>query len=120
MSNLTRSRWRNQLLSVWMLLACLAVPGPAVAAPAARVMTSEGRVSGVEQDGVRQFLGIPYAAPPTGERRWTLPQAPARRRGVLAADHFRDACPQVVRYNLTEASEAEDCLYLNKIGRAHV
>ena len=80
---------------------------------ASKAMTSEGIVSGVQYDGVIQYLGIPYAQAPTGERRWTLPHPPVRRHGTLRADHFRDACPQVSRYNLTEASDAEDCLYLN-------
>ncbi|ATE64540.1 carboxylesterase/lipase family protein [Rhizorhabdus dicambivorans] len=35
--------------------------------------TSSGRVRGIGDGRVRRFLGIPYAASPTGERRFALP-----------------------------------------------
>ena len=37
------------------------------------VKTDSGRLSGAEKDGVKSFLGIPYAAPPTGDLRWRAP-----------------------------------------------
>jgi len=88
-------------------LATAAPPDPYV------VTTSLGKVRGTAGAGVREFKGIPYAAAPTGERRWSSPVPPLPWRGELDATHFRAACPQVVRYGLTEASDAEDCLYLN-------
>ena len=100
------------------LLAVIAMVGFGMASAqsatrATLVHTTEGPVRGVVDAGIAQYLGIPYAAPPTGQRRWTLPAAPARHAQTLVADHFREACPQVVRFNLTEASDAEDCLFLN-------
>jgi para-nitrobenzyl esterase len=62
---------------------------------------------------VREFKGIPYATPPTGDLRWTLPQPASPWTGTLDATTYRSACPQVARYGLTEASDNEDCLYLN-------
>lgn len=77
------------------------------------VMTQDGAVRGSQGQGVREWKGIPYASAPSGDRRWALPQPPARWSGVRESTRFRSACPQVVRFELTEASDDEDCLYLN-------
>jgi para-nitrobenzyl esterase len=55
---------------------------------------------------MRQFLGIPYAAPPTGKNRWMPPQPVKCWSGNQAAMSFRGACAQ-------NANTNEDCLYLN-------
>jgi len=34
------------------------------------VQTAEGPVRGLVKDGVYEFLGIPYAAPPSAPLRW--------------------------------------------------
>jgi len=39
------------------------------------VKTEGGLVSGSNQSGLSIYLGIPYAAPPTGDLRWRPPQA---------------------------------------------
>src|SRR6202008_4240733 len=39
-------------------------------------MTSSGAVSGEQIDGVTRFLGIPYAASPTGPLRFAAPEPP--------------------------------------------
>ena len=76
------------------------------------VDTEQGSVSGVSASGMRVFRGIPYAAPPVGERRWRPPQPPADRDGVLDAAGFAAHCPQPpTPYGLESATE--DCLYLN-------
>ena len=42
------------------------------------VQTDDGPVRGIIRDGVRQFLAIPFAAPPVGHLRWRPPQRPER------------------------------------------
>ena len=38
------------------------------------VRTDHGLVRGLRMHGARQFLGIPYAAPPAGANAWRPPQ----------------------------------------------
>jgi para-nitrobenzyl esterase len=98
------------------LLAALAVSmGAAQAAP--RVTTAAGIVEGMQAEGVAVFRGLPYAAPPVGERRWRAPQAAPPWRGVRAATAFGSACPQKPGLSLEGGGDPgplnEDCLYLN-------
>jgi len=102
---------------IWLAIAALTlVIVDAQARPAADptlIATDKGVVRGVVRDGVREFKGIPYAAAPTGQLRWRLPQPAGRWTGILDASQYRSACPQVSRYGLTEASADEDCLHVN-------
>jgi len=77
------------------------------------VRTASGPVRGVIHDGLREFKGIPYAQPPVGDLRWTLPRPAKPWKDVLDATTYGGACPQVSRFGLTEASNDEDCLTLN-------
>ena len=88
-------------------LAAKTSPGPLV------VRTEGGSIRGALRDNVREFRGIPYAASTAGDQRWTLPQPPTRWNGTLDGTNFRGACPQVARFNLTEASNEENCLTVN-------
>lgn len=71
------------------------------------VATSSGMVRGASDGAVRRFLGIPYAAAPTGERRFALPVAPAKWRNVRAVQTPAPTCVQ------PDGSGQEDCLTLN-------
>jgi para-nitrobenzyl esterase len=70
-----------------------------------------------KQDGpVRAFLGIPYAAPPTGDLRWKPPAAPAKWTGVRRATEFGARCVQAPVYGdmvFRDGGPSEDCLFLN-------
>jgi len=77
--------------------------------------------SGASPD-VRVFKGLPFAAPPVGERRWRAPEPPAKWDGVRAADHFSANCMQRSANGAafppyggdrSATTMGEDCLYLN-------
>lgn len=101
---------RRRLLA---LLIGLGLAHGAIAGPVARVET--GRLEGISQGGADAFLGTPYAAPPTGERRWRPPVAAKAWRGVRRADAYAPACPQagVSMPGEPPPRTDEDCLYLN-------
>ena len=52
-----------------------------------------GRVEGAVRDGVSSFLGIPYAASPTGERRFAAPAPAAAWDGIRAGTEFGPTPP---------------------------
>ncbi|MEQ2295882.1 Neuroligin-4, X-linked [Ameca splendens] len=81
---------------------------------------------------VEQYLGIPYALAPTGERRFQPPEPPMSWPGIRNATHFAPVCPQFLedRFLLNDMlpvwftanldtvvsyvqEQSEDCLYLN-------
>ncbi|GAB3680510.1 carboxylesterase family protein [Salinisphaera aquimarina] len=74
--------------------------------------TAQGAVVGVEEDRQLSFKGVPYAAAPTGERRFALPQPAPRRSQRLAANAFGSPCPQGGG-TFGIPSTDEDCLFLN-------
>ena len=93
----------------------------ALAAPAARaqgiqsgtlITLADGQVQGHVNGAAREFLGIPYAAPPVGDLRWRPPVPNAPWGGVLDAAAFPPACAQLDSLT-SDASASEDCLYLN-------
>ncbi|MGW8483604.1 carboxylesterase/lipase family protein [Microbacterium sp. NPDC055903] len=56
---------------------------------------STGTVRGTSEDGVRRFLGIPYAAPPFGDDRFRPPRPPRVWDGVRDATRFGPTAPQL-------------------------
>ncbi len=72
-----------------------------------------GQVEGRLEGGVWEFLGIPYAAPPTGGLRWRPPRPVPPWEGVRPCKQFGDACPQPEAPWYGLGGSGEDCLYLN-------
>ncbi|XP_057401944.1 neuroligin-1 isoform X2 [Balaenoptera acutorostrata] len=103
------------------------------------VTTNFGKIRGIKKElnneilgPVIQFLGIPYAAPPTGEHRFQPPEPPSPWSDVRNATQFAPVCPQnIIDGRLPEVmlpvwftnnldvvssyvqDQSEDCLYLN-------
>lgn len=103
------------------------------------VTTNYGKLRGVKVSlpneilgPVEQYLGIPYALAPTGERRFQPPEPPMSWPGIRNATQFPPVCPQFLedRFLLNDMlpvwftanldtvvtyvqEQSEDCLYLN-------
>ncbi|XP_068403521.1 neuroligin-1 isoform X2 [Eschrichtius robustus] len=103
------------------------------------VTTNFGKIRGIKKElnndilgPVIQFLGIPYAAPPTGEHRFQPPEPPSPWSDIRNATQFAPVCPQnIIDGRLPEVmlpvwftnnldvvssyvqDQSEDCLYLN-------
>ena len=73
---------------------------------------ADGDVQGHPNGATREFLGIPYVAPPIGPLRWRPPAPPIPWQNVLQASAFGPPCAQPTSLQSTP-SETEDCLYLN-------
>jgi hypothetical protein len=58
------------------------------------VETQHGRIEGFQDAGLEVFLGIPYAAPPVGPRRFRAPEAPEPWSGVRDARQYGASAPQ--------------------------
>ena len=76
-------------------------------------------MQGVEGAGVRAFLGVPYAAAPTGQRRWRAPQAVEAWPRVRDATRLGRGCVQAIGKRAILAGGggvvvgSEDCLFAN-------
>lgn len=103
------------------------------------VTTNYGKLRGVKVTlpneilgPVEQYLGIPYALAPTGERRFQPPEPPMSWPGIRNATQFAPVCPQFLedRFLLNDMlpvwftanldtvvtyvqEQSEDCLFLN-------
>lgn len=77
-----------------------------------------GAAQGLNEDGLNAYLGLPYALPPTGNRRWQPPAPMPDWDGTRDATRFGPACPQPLRrpgsvYECDIPLKDEDCLNLN-------
>lgn len=124
---------------VWALACCVLAAAVCCRASPPVVSTRYGKLRGLRTplpggvlNPVEQFLGVPYAAPPTGERRFQPPEPPSSWPGVRDATRFAPVCPQHLderallrdmlpvwfTANLDTLAayvqdQSEDCLFLN-------
>ncbi len=93
------------LANIAILVGCSDDPGNPL-----RVELDTGVVIGLDKEGVREFLRIPYAAPPVGDLRFKPPQPPepwTEERELITPS---DPCPQGVSF---AGGGVEDCLFVN-------
>jgi para-nitrobenzyl esterase len=118
------SRAGGRRLGIAMAFALLGCGGDGaqapVADPATRRALPAGAVVGFTGDyGSHVWLGLPYAEPPVGERRWRPPVAAAPWSGAREALAFGSPCVQLpspfagVEGAAGAVVGSEDCLYLN-------
>lgn len=93
------------------------------------VETTGGTIEGFARDGLKVFLGVPFAAPPSGDRRWRAPQPVEPWQGRLETRAFGPTAPLIMPPPNAESPlqtafkvdpelgvqprPGEDCLYLN-------
>ncbi|KAM0813053.1 putative Carboxylic ester hydrolase [Seiridium cardinale] len=83
------------------------------------VVLTQGTVKGVKQSSpfpkpVETFLGIPYAAPPTGDRRFRLAEPVAPSTDVIDASKFGPIAPAKQLFTIgPKLDSSEDCLTVN-------
>ena len=103
---------RRALRIAMIVMAAIAV-SPA-AAQTAKV--DSGTLHGARTGSLLVYKGIPYAAPPTGERRWRGPAPAPHWPGVREATAFGADCIHERGEWETDRKDApmsEDCLFLN-------
>jgi len=69
-----------------------------------------GTTAGEPGKEVHAYLGIPYAAPPTGDLRWKPPQPVASWSGVRECIVPGTQAPQAPRLLPAPVETSEDCL----------
>jgi para-nitrobenzyl esterase len=78
--------------------------------PGVFVETTSGQARGIALGTLRIFRGLPYAAPPLGDRRFRRPAPVDPWPNVLEATAFGPACMQA---SWSPNGTSEDCLTLN-------
>lgn len=95
-----------------------------VAGPVAQVVDVTGGVirGNLRAEGLKEYLGIPYAAAPVGDLRWQPPAAVTPWAGERDATQFGLPCYQPgslsAFYDRSYTEMSEDCLTLNVWTRA--
>jgi para-nitrobenzyl esterase len=86
--------------------------------------TASGLVRGIDVDGIKRFLGIPYAAPTSGANRFLPPQPAVPWTGTRETYGYGSIAPQsftgpghpfaaLIDWDLHPGRMSEDCLNLN-------
>jgi len=84
---------------------------------ASTIATRLGKVRGLDDGRVKSFLGLRYAEPPTGDRRFKPPVMVSSWDGMVDATRFPNRAMQADKSspvkNPVAGALSEDCLFLN-------
>jgi para-nitrobenzyl esterase len=102
-------------LLLLLLCACGATEEATLTRAARRVVQTRcGPVAGaVDAAGGARFVGVPYAAPPVGARRFAPPAPPPPWTLPLDCTQRRRVCPQLQSFMHSFVVGDEDCLHVN-------
>jgi len=114
---------RLLILIIPLWFACTTVPKTDIL-NVNSVQLKSGKISGKASDdqAVKIFMGVPFAAPPVGDLRWKAPQPVAAWEGVRACVNPPASAIQAPpkpfmcwskEFMAPETPLSEDCLYLN-------
>ncbi|AWM33852.1 carboxylesterase/lipase family protein [Hymenobacter nivis] len=110
------------LLAIALLAGTLAATAQPIKTPTTGLQNNQVKVisgalaGSVATSGIREFKGVPYAAPPVGPRRWQAPQPVQPWANVRPATQFGPRAMQLPLFgdmNFRSNGVSEDCLYLN-------
>ncbi|MCC6987889.1 MAG: carboxylesterase family protein, partial [Acidobacteria bacterium] len=112
---------KRAALALLLFSAVLGTVAPRAAAFPEPITIDGGQITGIPAWGwnVREYRGIPYAAPPVGNLRWKPPQPVVPWQGVRAMKNFGAPCMQQEQplnggsWNRAVLPFSEDCLTLN-------
>ena len=117
MSNLTRRDFiKTTSLAALAFAAGLSLDNKAFAADDCTVKTRYGTYNGfVDKQGVKTWLGIPYAQLPVGKLRWQAPQPLQPSNKTFDAKKFGFRAVQIDdgEEGSSTTLQSEDCLTLN-------
>lgn len=109
-------------LAIALLAGTLAATAQPIKTPTTGLQNNQVKVisgalaGSVAASGIREFKGVPYAAPPVGPRRWQAPQPAQPWANVRPATQFGPRAMQLPLFgdmNFRSDGMSEDCLYLN-------
>jgi para-nitrobenzyl esterase len=128
----TQTLSRRSLLALGAAGSAFLAASPAAAKVMINVQTTSGPVLGGYVNGAAHFLGLPYAAPPVGERRFAPPGPAPTWTETFSARAYGRTAMQMPSPSATEPTselgkalqvvfpsrkdvemQSEDCLYLN-------
>ncbi|KAL7928996.1 Alpha/Beta hydrolase protein [Trichoderma chlorosporum] len=96
----------------FQLTCALLCSGAAVSAQSPTVNLGYATYQGTTSGGVNRFLGMRYAAAPSGSLRWKAPTAPPTVSGVQQATQFGNSC-MATNAGTSPSGQSEDCLFVN-------
>ncbi len=120
-----RCRTATLRLVLALLVSAVSLAGGIHEAAAAALTVEGGEITDVPPGptGVRSFRGIPFAAPPVGELRWSPPQSVKPWFGERSAEQFGPRCMQTGQLgDIDPANQlmSEDCLYPERLDPCEV
>ena len=119
MLNMTRREFIKTTSMAALAFAATGLPiddNKVFAADDCTAKTRYGTFNGfVDENGIKTWLGIPYAQPPVGKLRWQAPQPLEPSNQTVEAKKVGFAAMQVVDENEGASTnpQSEDCLTLN-------